>query len=236
MAGLHYVYLHRKATDGTVFYVGKGKDRRAWGASGRSPHWHNIKRKHGYSVEILKTGLGEYCALTLERILIDRIGLANLANATLGGGGIQGWRHSEETKRRIGEAAKGHKPNANQLAALDSRGRKTSDETRRKQSARKAGKSTGPRSAETRAKIAASHIGIRPSPETLRKLSLAKIGKACGRDSPSYDHTERDFYHHVYGKFNGTRGDLIAKYNLGAGCMAALLKGNRKSVKGWRVK
>lgn len=232
----HYVYVHKRGTDGRVFYVGKGKKRRAWSSSGRSRHWRFVAEKHGFEVEIVKAGLPEGCALTLEQIEIAKIGFANLANATLGGGGTQGWKHSEETKRRIGAFFKGRVLNEKQREALDKhRHREFSPEQRLKMSLAAKRRVRGPLSAETRAKIGAAHIGLRPTEDTRRKLSAAHIGRHCGRDSATYDHTVRRFEHPMHGEFVGTRGDLIEKFSLSSSCLASLLKGKRKSVKGWRL-
>lgn len=233
----HYVYAHKRATDGRIFYVGKGKKRRAWSSSGRSRHWRFVAAKHGFEVAIIKDALPEGCALTLEQIVISRLGLENLANATLGGGGAQGWRHSEETKRRIGEASKRRQMTDRQREALRLHCRQEfTAEHRARMSAAAKRRERGPLPAETRAKIAASHIGIRPTDETRRKLSAAHIGKHCGRDNATYDHTIRHFTHEQHGEFIGTRADLIGRFGLSSSCMAALIRGSRKSVKGWRLK
>jgi hypothetical protein len=227
----HYVYAHRRASDGRLFYIGKGRRRRAWSSCGRSRHWRHVVKKHGFTVHILTSELSEAAALSLEQFVIMQIGLANLTNATLGGGGIQGWRHSEETKRRIGEASRRQKRTAKQLAALKIK-QTFSLEYRARMSEAAKNRKRAPHSAETRAKISASHIGIRPSAETLEKMRLSHLGK-CGRESPSYDHTIRRFAHPDHGEFVGTRGDLIVGYGLPSSCMSALLKGKKKSVKGW---
>jgi hypothetical protein len=85
----YYVYVHRKATDGSVFYVGKGKGRRAWrkGTKGRNAYWHRTVNKHGFTVEILKRFYNEECAYTYERIVINLIGIDKLVNNELGGFG-----------------------------------------------------------------------------------------------------------------------------------------------------
>ena len=70
----YYVYIHRKATDKSIFYVGKGSKRRAWGRN-RSDHWHRVVNKHGLIVEIYRTGLQEWYAYELEAELILLHGL-----------------------------------------------------------------------------------------------------------------------------------------------------------------
>jgi hypothetical protein len=49
-----YVYLHRRATTGEIFYVGKGSNKRAWTAQGRNRHWQNIAAKEKLSRSVAK--------------------------------------------------------------------------------------------------------------------------------------------------------------------------------------
>ena len=46
-----YVYQHRRADDGGIFYVGKGKGKRAGERAKRNPFWKNIAAKHGVIAE-----------------------------------------------------------------------------------------------------------------------------------------------------------------------------------------
>lgn len=235
-AAEHYVYFHRRATDDAIFYVGKGKGRRAWSASGRNRQWQFVQRKHGYKVQIVKSDMSEPCALTLERILIFGLGRPLLVNSVDGGGGTTGWRHSEETKMRIGAFNKGKKASLKALEALDRfRFQPRTAEWRSNMSAAAKARKGRAHSAETRAKIAASHIGIKPSRETLEKMRASHLGKV-GRLSPSYDHATRVFEHPTRGTFTGTRGDFICAFGLGNSCVSMLIQGKRKTVKGWRVK
>lgn len=233
----HYVYIHRRASDGTVFYVGKGKGRRAWSSHSRSRYWRFVAKKHGFNPTILRNEMPEHCALSLERAVITAIGKDKLTNATDGGGGITGWRHSDEAKRKISEASKGREftqKMREKLLAYNV-GKKMKPESIEKMRAAKLGKKCGPMPAERRAKIAASHIGIRPSEESRRKMSLAKIGKAVGRDSPTYDHTIRQWRNNDGREFIGTRGDFIKQFGLSDPCVSAVINGRQKSVKGWRL-
>jgi hypothetical protein len=92
-----YVYVHRRATDGTVFYVGKGTGNRAYASQGRSRYWRNIVSKHGYTVQIVQTGMQEWWAFEMERELISSYGRENLCNLTDGGEGCSGVKKSPET-------------------------------------------------------------------------------------------------------------------------------------------
>jgi len=67
-----YVYIHRRATDASVFYIGKGSFRRGWDKFPRSDWGISIAKKNGVLVEVYKSGMSEDCANTLERILIAK--------------------------------------------------------------------------------------------------------------------------------------------------------------------
>ena len=49
-----YVYVHKKKTNGEVFYVGKGSGKRAWSAFGRNSLWKRTADKYGWLVEIVQ--------------------------------------------------------------------------------------------------------------------------------------------------------------------------------------
>lgn len=106
---IFYVYLHRKATNNDVFYVGKGKGKRAWWFHGRSEQWNRTEKKHGVVVEIFSDCLSEQDAHSLEMELIKSIGRSNLCNHTDGGEGMSGWHASEETRLKQSILRKGRK-------------------------------------------------------------------------------------------------------------------------------
>lgn len=90
-----YVYVHRRATDGSIFYVGKGSGRRRWRTrDGRNQYWKRVERKHGFVPEIILSGLTEECAWCAERILISS--LPRLTNLAIGGGGPAGYKMTPE--------------------------------------------------------------------------------------------------------------------------------------------
>ena len=66
----YYVYVHRKMTNGEIFYVGKGKGIRGWRPYSRNIIWKNKAEKHGVYVEIVMDNLTEELALELEREFI----------------------------------------------------------------------------------------------------------------------------------------------------------------------
>jgi len=89
------VYIHRKATDGTIFYVGIGKPSRAKQKEGRNRCWERTVAKHGYTIDIVEKNLTWNEACESEIALVELIGrrdkgLGNLVNLTDGGEGACG--------------------------------------------------------------------------------------------------------------------------------------------------
>lgn len=118
----YYVYLHKRSTDDSVFYVGKGTGNRAYKQHGRSKHWKNVVNKNGLTVHIYKDGLSEDDAFQLEKELIAYYGFQNLVNLTHGGEGTSGrvlsdefyakmlsFANSEQNKIRVSKQWKGVK-------------------------------------------------------------------------------------------------------------------------------
>lgn len=95
-----YVYIHRRADDSTIFYIGKGKHRRAWNASNRSAWWKRTAIKHGFTVELVLQDMREEDAFQLEIDLIKFYD-GHLVNMT--GGGDGGIWLSEERRRKHSE-------------------------------------------------------------------------------------------------------------------------------------
>jgi hypothetical protein len=112
-----YVYVHRKATTGEVFYVGKGRGDRCFKLTGknRSKLWHKVAKKHGCIVEIVQDGLQEWAALEMEVGLIAMYGRMNegagaLCNLSDGGdSGFAGGTHGDEARAKISQRHKGVK-------------------------------------------------------------------------------------------------------------------------------
>lgn len=165
-----YVYVHRRATDGRVFYVGKGCDRRAF-SKRRTTHWKRIAEKYGYIVEIVQDGMQEWWAFELECELIAYYGRDNLCNMTDGGDGLSGMKFSEDHKLKIGNANKGKKMPAHVIEILKkaNTGRKLSKDHRDKLSKAKIGKK---HSAEHIKNIADKRRGKPHTPEG--KINIRK--------------------------------------------------------------
>ena len=114
----HYVYIHKKADTGAVFYVGKGTVRerkksidyeRANCASSRSPYWENTVKKHGLLVNIVASFKSDADSQIFEKLLIAEYGRENLVNLTDGGDGHCGISVSKELRAKRSENAKGER-------------------------------------------------------------------------------------------------------------------------------
>lgn len=111
--GNYYVYIHCKP-NGSIFYVGKGKGKRAKNFSRRST-WHkSVVAKYGKSniwVEFLYTELPDDEAKWLEIATIAHLRELGepLVNLTDGGDGVEGISnpHTPESRRKISLANKG---------------------------------------------------------------------------------------------------------------------------------
>lgn len=111
-----YVYLHIDPIKNKVFYVGKGKNRRAYSLSNRNKYHKRIVSKikeKGLTpiIQIVKMFETENDAFDYEKFLIKKYrdeGI-KLTNFTDGGEGLSGHEFSEEHKRKMSKAATGRK-------------------------------------------------------------------------------------------------------------------------------
>ena len=94
------LYIHRKKTDGTIFYVGIGNPSRPYNfhQETRSAFWQKTAAKHGVIVEVLEKNLTPEKAKEKEIYLIKKIGRRDLNEGTLvnhtdGGDGTAGFRN-----------------------------------------------------------------------------------------------------------------------------------------------
>lgn len=99
----YFVYIHRRGSNGKIFYVGKGTRSRHKSTWGRTQHWHNIVNKHGYTIEIVQSGMNEWWAYELERDLILKYQDQGLCNRSEGGKGPEGCKPTPEQLEKIRE-------------------------------------------------------------------------------------------------------------------------------------
>ena len=209
-----YVYLHRRKTDGKVFYVGKGKGKRAQIKSGRTSKWKNVVNKHGYFIEIAFDNLDEETAFAVEKdtILEFKYFGHDLCNFTNGGEGTAGIILSEETKRKL---------------SIANTGKVRTESHRRNLSIALKGKTKNPASVE---KMRISNTGKKQSEETKakRRKTLKEVGTSNDR--------------HIYVFFSktdvfvGTRKELSEYTKIDLKKFKPLFEKNYvRSAQGWSV-
>lgn len=113
----YYVYVHKRNDTGKVFYVGKGTGNRFKNKRGRNAHWERIVEKHGFTAEIIKSGLSSDQAMVEEIALIKKIGRENLCNKTDGGEGTPGRVVKESTRKKMSIMFKGIPPSEEAISA-----------------------------------------------------------------------------------------------------------------------
>jgi hypothetical protein len=166
----YYVYAYIRKSNGTPYYIGKGRKYRAFCKHSTTATTPKDKSK----IIFLETNLTEIGAFALERRYIrwwgrKDLGTGILLNKTDGGEGSSGAKisHSEETRRKMSEAARG-KPKSEihrKNNSLSQTGKKLSEETKRKMSTSHTGKPSGT-------------SGKTLSANTRYKMSIAQKGKS----------------------------------------------------------
>jgi hypothetical protein len=84
-----YTYVHRRASDGSIFYVGMGSGFRAKAKSGRSKEWLEVAAQHGRVVQVFERFETPREAAQAEIETIDLLGQmgVRLINRSNGGEG-----------------------------------------------------------------------------------------------------------------------------------------------------
>jgi hypothetical protein len=173
------VYLHRKETDSSVFYVGVGSVKRPYCKDGRSRLWNRFVKKYGCVIEIYKDGLTKEEAFEMEINLIDKYGRIDLksgqlVNHTRGGIAIEGLSEKTLSKR------------SKSFSSV-----KRTDEWRKKISISHKGKV---KSKEHRENISKSMTGKKLPESTKEKMGLSNKSKVItARPVACYDYLTSDF-------------------------------------------
>lgn len=179
----YYVYAYLRK-DGTPYYIGKGKDKRAFNNRARSVSTPKDRSR----IILLESNLTEIGALALERRYIAWYGRKNtgtgiLRNKTDGGDGCSGMKFPEESKIILSKAKKGIKtgpcPSKGRPGKLNGMfGKKRTIETKQKMRQSRALLSVDDnRKSYSRIK----------SPEEIRKIKDSKVWQRVCRIS---DHKE----------------------------------------------
>lgn len=119
------VYLHRRKSDGKVFYVGMGSEERAFTTSSRNKWWKNTYKKYGLTVDIVAKNLSIKDAYELEVFLISELGrkdlgLGNLVNLDDGGKGATGHIPTKIAREKLSKRTSKKVINTETLEVLSS--------------------------------------------------------------------------------------------------------------------
>jgi hypothetical protein len=213
-----YVYLYLRE-DGTPYYVGKGKNKRAW-------EKHNVNiPKDNQRIKFVATKLLEKEAFMLEIRLIQMYGRKDnntgiLRNITDGGEGSSGrepWNKGKNMPEYVCEKMR--------TRAI---GRVQTSETIAKRILKITGKR---RTAEQKLNLI-GFKGRTHSNETKEIMAIKKRGK-----KPSnYDYTIYEWKNYDLELIETlTKSDFSKKYNISSGNISKLFSGERKSAGGWSL-
>jgi hypothetical protein len=212
----YYVYMYLRE-DGTPYYVGKGKGRRAYNRGRAIPRPASKDR-----IVLPYTNLTEEDAFKYEKDLIAKygrkdIGTGILRNQTDGGEGSSGALVSEETRKKISFAGKNQSAETKEKRRQSNLGYKHSPEARAKITEGKLKRfSINPMSEETKKKISQAAKGRKLSPEAKAnrqaKIAQSRMGIRMVRS----EETKKKISQSLMGrKFSPEHKEKLSKSHLG---------------------
>lgn len=175
----YYLYYHYTLDTNELFYIGRGKGRRAIATAPRNVWWKRKVAKHGFRSELILIELTtkEANFWEIEMIRFHRERGDILVNLTSGGEGTAGWIPSAETRAKLSAIHTGRRP--------WNLGHRWSIETRKKISIARTGQhiSMPPRTPEHNDKLGATHKGKTIGPEQRKLISKIHTGKIVSAET-----------------------------------------------------
>lgn len=232
MQNSYYVYTHIRLDTGKVFYVGKGKGRRAFWQNQRNKHWKAIVAKTGFDVHFVASGLTEEEAFQLEKETISYFGRVNLANYTDGGDGASGAKRSLELKELMRQKMLGRKFSLETIDKMRKAAKQRGPEFQAKRSEKLRGRK---HTDEHKAKIAQAGIGRKLSQESRDKISAYHKGKPKSREAVAKMAASKSkaVYCHNNGKTYPSMSEASRQLSLKQSHISNVCNGTAKHTKGF---
>ena len=197
------LYAHRKKTDGSIFYVGIGTEKRPYTNKSRNDYWHNTVNKYGYYVDILSKELSIEDALELEEFVICELGRKDLGNGNLvnlNNGGKGNLQVSDLTKKKMSKSAIGR--------TAWNKGLPMSEEQKAKLS-------------KIREGVTSPRKGVKITEETREKIRKANLGGKSSSAKSVYNTKTNETFETI---------KQAAKYmNINYRTLSSMLNGSRKN-------
>jgi hypothetical protein len=197
------LYAHRKETDGSIFYVGIGTEKRPYTNKSRNDYWHNTVNKYGYYVDVLAKELSIEDALELEEFVICELGRKDLGNGNLvnlNNGGKGNLQVSDLTKKKMSKSAIGR--------TAWNKGLPMSEEQKAKLS-------------KIRKGVTSPRKGVKITEETREKIRKANLGGKSSSAKSVYNTKTNETFE--------TIKQAAKSMNINYSTLSSMLNGSRKN-------